>query len=134
MRLKQVTVVTIALFLGSAGPVAAQDSLGDALIGSWRMEDAYTFHAGASTRIESHEPGRFAVALQIEPGGVGSLDGTQFRWQLREGVMTWDFDAFQVSVLPRVIDRDTVLVVAIYGSSLQRGSVVSVLHRSRAET
>lgn len=81
--------------------------------------------------IESHEAGRFAIELIMYSDGTGVLDGNGFSWAVAGDAVLWEFGGRVVRVLPRPIDEDTILLLAMAGGDFSGGSAISVLHRQR---
>lgn len=120
--------------LGFAGPVAtvdAQAGVVEPIIGSWEMEDAYTLHVDGprQMRIESHESGRFTIDLIVYSDGTGVLGDTGFSWRVEAGAVVWDLGGRSVRVLPRPINEDTVIILALVEGNVSEGASMSVLHR-----
>jgi hypothetical protein len=109
----------------------AQSSSAAAIVGSWTMEDAYTLHVDDPTnlRIESHEEGRFTVDLIVYRDGTGVLGATGFSWSVAGDAVVWRFPGRTLRILPRPIDEDTVLILALVEGDISGGSVISVMRR-----
>ncbi|MFP4331406.1 MAG: hypothetical protein ACOC45_07420 [Alkalispirochaetaceae bacterium] len=124
--------VLLLIFLSSLGYSQRENGVVQLLRGRWTMEDAYTFHAGSSggVRIESHPMGEFTTELIFYGDGTGVLDRTGFSWVISGDILLWELDGRVVSILPRPLDEDTVLILATVDGDLSGGSAISILHRS----
>ena len=125
-------MATVLLFVLSGAPaLCAQESPAQSIIGRWEMEDAYTVHVDGpgDIRLESHQTGRFTIDLTVYSDGTGVLDATGFSWSTRGDAVLWQIGDRSVRLLPRPIDEDTVIIVALVEGIIGNGSAISVLHR-----
>lgn len=124
-------ILLLTLLFGGLGYAQSENRLVELMRGRWTMEDAYTFHAGSSggVRIESHPLGEFTTELIFYGDGTGVLDRTGFSWVLSGDTLLWELGGRVVSILPRPIDEDTVLILATVDGDLSGGSAISILHR-----
>lgn len=123
-------LIFVPLLLMSFG-LSAQESSAEEIIGRWTMEDAYTLHIDGprDLRLESHDAGQFEVDLIVYSDGTGVLGATGFSWRTDGDAVVWDLGGRSVRTLPRVLDDETVLLVALVEGAIDDGAAVSVLRR-----
>jgi hypothetical protein len=136
MRLFGLLSAAAIIGLLVAGPEVAraqQNSPAETVIGYWEMEDAYTVHIDGARdiRLESHDAGRFTVDVIVYSDGTGVLGDSGFSWRVEGDAVVWDLGERAIRTLPRPIDENTVLLVALVEGDVSGGAAISVLHRRR---
>ncbi len=126
-------VALMTLFLACVSlNVSAQVGVAREMIGTWTLEDAYTIHLDDPENIwiESHAEGLFTIDLIVYGDGTGVLGDSGFAWGLDGDAVVWRLPSRTVRILPRPLDDDTILILALAERDARAGSAVSIMRRA----
>lgn len=128
------TLICLSTLVLTATPVSSQDTVTEAVSGTWLMEDLYTVHAGEAgvEKIESHRIGAFVTEVEFRADGTGRQGDREFVWTYNQDEIQWRFeDGATVSLLVRFLTLDYFLVFARVLGHPQLGAAISGLSRLR---